>query len=96
MDDDIYPSYAAQVAATVANDQEVIVLTDSGQVTVLNELGTLIWQFCDGTHTIQQIVQVIIEEYEIDRLTAEHDVNEFLQQMAEMQALMLEKNRKLD
>ncbi len=84
-----FPSVHPQVASTLAADQLVIVLADSGQVTILNELGTHIWQICDGKHNIGQIVQDIVDEYEVDQPTAEQDVLEFLDQMVGLQALLI-------
>ena len=90
MDENLYPVLHSQVAMTQADSQAVIVLADSGRVTVLNELGTRIWQSCDGEHSVGQIVQIIVNEYEVDYPTAERDVIEFLDQMVEMQALMMQ------
>jgi hypothetical protein len=90
MDKLLCPTINPQVAATLVDDQEVIVLADSGQVTVLNGLGTYIWQICDGKHNIGQIVQEIVDEYEVEYSAAEKDVVKFLEQMSEMQALVLE------
>jgi hypothetical protein len=89
MNKDLYPTLHPQVAVTLADDQVVIVLADSGQVIVLNELGTQIWQKCDGKHSIGQIMQEIIDEYDVELLAAEADIVEFLKQMVGIQALVL-------
>jgi hypothetical protein len=90
MDKHLYPLITEQVASTTAGGQAIIVMTDSGNVTVLNELGTHIWQICDGVHNIEQIVQEITDEYEVESSTVLKDVTEFLQQMVDMQALVLD------
>jgi hypothetical protein len=59
------PTPHAQVAATVVDGQAVIVMADSGQVTVLNDVGTRIWQLSDGKHSVDEIVQTIVAEYEV-------------------------------
>ena len=90
MDKGLFPVIHPQVAATITDNQVVIVLADSGQVMVVNELGTHLWKLSNGSNSIGQIVQLIADEYEVDITTAERDVFEFLQQMIEIQALILQ------
>jgi hypothetical protein len=92
MDKDLFPTLTSQIAASVVDGQAVIVLADFGQVTVLNELATHIWQICDGKHNIGQIVQDIVDKYEVEFSMAEQDVTVFLEQMIQMQALVLQKD----
>lgn len=58
--------------------EAVIVHPDRGKVDVLNDVGASIWLNIDGINTIRQIVSIICSEYEIDEITAEADVCEFL------------------
>ncbi len=89
MDPSIIPNMHPQVAATIADGQAVIVLADSGNVTILNETATRVWQLCDGTHTIEQIVRTIADEYGVEQVTAQNDVNDLLEQMLKIEALVL-------
>jgi len=45
---------------------------------VVTETGALIWELLPNAKDEQEIVNKILEEYEIDRDTAEKDVTEFL------------------
>ncbi len=90
MDNTAFPTPTEQIAATVIDKQAVIVLADSGQVTVLNELGTFIWQRCDGAHPIGQILQDIIAGYEVDSSSAERDLTQFLEQMVGIGAIQIQ------
>ena len=90
MDNYLYPNLTSQVAATIADDRAVIVLADLGQVTVLNELGTFIWKLCNGKHNIEQIVHKVVDEYEVEFSIAEKDVTEFLRDMVELRAILLQ------
>ncbi len=85
----LIPNPHPQVAATIADGQAVIVLADSGNVTILNETATRVWQLCDGTHTIEQIVQTIADEYSVEQSTAQQDVDNLLEQMLKLQALVI-------
>jgi hypothetical protein len=83
------PTPHPQVAATVVDGQAVIVLADSGQVTVLNEVGTRIWQLSDGERNVDEIVQVIMAEYDVPEDVAWQDAIYFLKRMEEVQAIVL-------
>jgi hypothetical protein len=90
MNEELYPVLHSQVASTLVDDQAIIVLADSGQTSVLNEVGTQIWQLCDGCKTVSQIIQEIVDVYAVDFSTAKQDVTGFLEIMVEMQALILQ------
>ncbi|ANA79286.1 hypothetical protein PVOR_28904 [Paenibacillus vortex V453] len=49
--------------------------------TKLNELGGYIWSIIPEYGLIDEIIEKIAEEYEIDRHTAEQDVNSFIEQL---------------
>lgn len=44
----------------------------------LNETGSLIWELCDGTHTVEEIIEKLAQEYDITKREAEQDVISFL------------------
>lgn len=83
------PTPHPQVAATVVDGQAVIVMADTGQLTILNEVGTRIWEMSDGNHSIEEIIQAIMEEYEVTPEAAQQDAEEFLNRLVEIQAIEL-------
>lgn len=83
------PTPHPQVAATVVDGQAVIVMADSGQVTVLNEVGTRIWQLSDGMRSLDEIIATIIEEYEVTPEEAWRDAEAFLRRLIEVQAIQM-------
>ena len=83
------PTLHPQVAASVVDGQAVIVMADSGQVTVLNEVGTRVWQLIDGKRSVDQIVQAIVAEYEVTPDVAWQDTEHFLERLVEVQAIIL-------
>jgi Coenzyme PQQ synthesis protein D (PqqD) len=89
MDLDKFPIPHPQVAARTVDGSAVIVLADSGEVTVLNPVGTSIWEKIDGAHSIRDIVGALQAEYEVDAAQAEQDVAEFLQTLLEADAVTL-------
>ncbi len=90
MELDKYPRRHAQVAARVMGDQALVVLADSGEVNVFNPVGTRIWELIDGKHSLQEIVDAIVSEYEVERNQATEDVVEFVGELVKANAVTLE------
>lgn len=47
----------------------------------LNETGALIWRSLEQLLDIDAIVELLVSEYEIDRVTAERDVASFIEKI---------------
>jgi hypothetical protein len=84
-----YPAPHDQVATRIVDGSAVIVLADSGEVMVLNAVGTRIWQLTDGTRTAQEIVESIQREYAVAPEQARKDVAELLEKLIDANALVL-------
>ncbi len=80
-----------QVAATVVDDQAVVILADEGVVNVLNPLGTRIWTLIDGARTVGEIAGVIADEYDVRLEVAAYDTAEFLQTLVDARAVVLQR-----
>ena len=65
------------VSRLVGNEL-IIVLPEFGQVKVLNEVASRIWDLCDGMHPVNEIIQLICDEYVVDVEQAAKDVIGFL------------------
>ncbi|MGB8643714.1 MAG: PqqD family protein [Anaerolineae bacterium] len=89
MELDKCPRPHSQVAARVMGDQALIVLSDSGEVTVLNPIGTRIWELIDGTHSLRQMIDAIVSEYEVTEAQAQQDVEEFVQELLLVNAIVM-------
>ena len=89
MDSTSYPVPHPQVAARIVDGSAVIVLADSGQVNVLNSVGTRIWELADGTRTVGQIADIIQREFEVTGAQALDDAAAFLQELVELNAQCL-------
>jgi hypothetical protein len=92
MDLSSFPAPHEQTASTIVDDQAVIILADSAQVTILNEIGARVWQLSDGTNSIHRIIQLIVEEFEVSEETAMQDVQSFLQELADQKAIVFLNN----
>ncbi len=51
------------------------------QLVLDDEVGSTVWQICDGEHTIKSIVDYLCKQYKLTRKEAEVSVTEFLRQL---------------
>lgn len=72
-----YPLRKKEVAYQTIGDELVILNLDSGIYYSANEIGARIWELCDGSKTIQEIVSLLSKEYEVSLQEARHDTLEF-------------------
>jgi hypothetical protein len=56
---------------------------DTGELHSFNDVGNRIWQLVDGSRTVEAIVAVISDEYDVDHRAALDDVFAFLEQLQE-------------
>jgi methyltransferase-like protein len=61
------------VLVPVANN-----IADMNSVFILNETGAFIWEKIDGKRTVEEIIDLVVNEYEIDNDTASKDVFDFI------------------
>lgn len=85
-----FPVPHPQVAVRVVDGEAVVILADSGNVNVLNPVGTRIWELADGSRSVLQIADAIVAEYEVTPEAALQDVTEFVQKLVEVRALTLQ------
>lgn len=55
----------------------------NGLITI-NELGRFIWENIEKAQDEEDLLQKILDEYEVDRETAKKDLDEFLQVLKDM------------
>jgi hypothetical protein len=83
----------------IQQDQKVIISPEvlfqevSGEIVLLDlasesyfgldEIGARIWALLNEEQSVGQIVEVLLEEYEVDRARLEGDVNELLENLLE-------------
>ena len=55
---------------------------DLDSIYTLNEVGVRVWSLVDGQTSVNQMVATISEEYEVDQATAQQDIAELLEDLA--------------
>ncbi|MHB1844353.1 MAG: PqqD family protein [Deltaproteobacteria bacterium] len=76
----LFPAQKAGVASRVLGGVAVAI-TEADQTlhTFENDVATEIWTLADGSRSVEQIVQRIVDGYEVERPRAEADVAAFME-----------------
>jgi hypothetical protein len=85
-----YPVLHPQVAMQSVDGLAVIVLAGSGEVIVVNEIGTRIVELIDGKRNSAEIAGIIETEYQVTADEARIDLEDFLQMLVKAGALTFE------
>jgi len=75
------PRKSERIAARAVDGKAVVVVLDARKLHTLNEVGTRVFDLCDGVRSVAAIAEQIASEFEIDASTAARDVEIFLQQL---------------
>jgi hypothetical protein len=72
-------------ASAVELDENVAVYDDVGQLLILlNSSAGSVWRLCDGSTTVDEIVQALGEAYPDEKAVIGDDVRETLRKLADM------------
>jgi methyltransferase-like protein len=82
------PSRAPSIVTRKTGNEYVLVpvannIADMNSVYTLNETGAFIWELIDGKKDVEDLIEAVINEYDIDRETALTDVMSFIDNMSE-------------
>ena len=89
IDQKIVPRRSDRLAARTIEGKAVLVVLDAHALHTLNEVGTRVFELCDGTHDVQAIVAAIVREFEVEPVVAQEDVQRFLRELSDAGALAL-------
>lgn len=77
------PTPIPTIASRILDREAVLVHPSRGKVKVLNELGAEIWKRLDGSRTIGEITEDLIQVYAVSRADLERDVIGFIESLLE-------------
>ncbi len=80
---------ADQVLTQQAADTMILLSIHSGQYFELNDVGHCVWELCDGTKCIEELIAIICEMYEAPAEAIRADVMELLQELVDEELLLL-------
>ncbi len=84
-----YPEPHPQTAGRVIDGEAVLILSDSAEINVLNPVGSRIFELVDGDTSLEQIVETIVQEYNVERADAERDALSFIKELVDHQVFVL-------
>lgn len=61
--------------------EAVILSLDTKVLRGLNDVGSRVWDLIDGQRTVSDIVDVVVEEFDVPRAQAAEDVEAFARQL---------------
>ncbi|MGC9489956.1 MAG: PqqD family protein [Thermovirgaceae bacterium] len=59
-------------------EDTVLLDADAGTYYTLNEVAASVWEKIDGKRTIGDIVELMLEEYDVERATLERDMEDLV------------------
>ena len=62
-------------------------VSDLESIYTLNEVGARIWEMIDGKRKVQEIKDLIVEEFEVTPKKAEEDLIELLQKLEKIEGI---------
>jgi coenzyme PQQ biosynthesis protein PqqD len=76
------PRQRAQIIAQRASGALILLSLADGNYYRLNEVGDRVWELCDGTRSVAEVVAIIGQEYEAPAEAVEADVLALLEELA--------------
>ncbi len=74
-------AHGYRVLAQEASDTLILLRLDDGYYYTLDEVGSRIWQLCDGVRTVSEIIATLSEEYAVSPDTVQRDTIELLEEL---------------
>jgi hypothetical protein len=90
---ELYPAPHPQVAGRMIDGEAVVILAEANEVNVFNAVGSRVWELADGTHTLAEIVAIVVKEYDVTLEKATADVVAFVEQLVAERVLELSGER---
>ena len=78
-----YPDKVNKIASRIVDGEAVIVSPSEGIVTILNRVGSRIWELSDGERSVRDIASIIFNEFEAAPEEAIEDVQEFIADLSQ-------------
>jgi coenzyme PQQ biosynthesis protein PqqD len=75
------PRRQEQIIVQKGSQDVLLFNMDDGSYYALNEVGNRIWELCDGTHRVEQLVGMLAKEYDAPAEIIETDILELLEDL---------------
>ncbi len=71
----------ADIISSHIDDEVVMMSIESGEYYGLNPVASRIWEILETPYSFQQLIDILLKEFDVDREKCEKDVQTFLNQM---------------
>jgi hypothetical protein len=71
----------SDVRFRVVGDEGVIVRQEEAEVIAVNEVGASVFALLDSRRSVRELLDALLEQYEVDRESLSSDVTRFLSQL---------------
>ena len=78
------------ILAPAGHDQAAPEEQRDGAEHDLNQVGSRVWELCDGARTVADIAREVVTEFEVDLATAERDSADFVAEAVRRKLLMID------
>lgn len=82
------PKHGDKILVQQVNDTMVLLSLDDGQYYALDEIGARVWELCDGTRSVSDVIATICQEYDAPAETVRADVLELLGELTDEKILV--------
>lgn len=76
------------VQSSFLDGEAVLLNLENGMYYSLNRVGTVIWELCDGGHTLADILEKVCENFEVEEEQAKHDLLAISSELLEQKLLI--------
>ena len=76
-------TFAETVFAQEVDGEMVLLDMESENYFGLDEVGTAIWQAMQEKETLKEVLDVLLEQYEVEEEMLEHDLSDFVGKLVE-------------
>ncbi len=87
-----YPARNERTAFRTIQGEAVILNLDNGFYYSLNEVGSKVWDLCDGSKKVADIAAAVRKEFDVHEDTAEKDILELLDDLVKEGLVCINEN----
>ena len=85
------PKVRKDLYVRTLGDEDVVYDKENGRVHFMNQTAKFIFEYCDGTHSKEEIIKGLLDRYDVSREKAEEDVIKVLKDMEDNKILSTQK-----
>lgn len=78
---------SSNITGQTVDDEVLLLDVATSQIHQLNPTACFIWSQCDGLKSVEQIADIVVERFEVDRATAMEDIEKTLQQLDDLKLI---------